>query len=110
MAATKMHVKKDDMVMVIAGKEKGKTGKLLNVFADKGRATVENLNVVKRHTRATQANPEGGIVEKEAPLAVSNLMIICAACSAPARTGIRVLNDGTKARFCKKCNELVDKK
>jgi len=110
MAATKIHVKKEDMVMVIAGKEKGKTGKLLNVFADKGRATVENLNVVKRHTRPTQANPEGGIVEKEAPIAISNLMIICAACGKPARTGVRMLDDGTKARFCKKCNELVDKK
>lgn len=110
MAATKIHVKKDDMVMVIAGKEKGKTGRVLNVFADKGRVTVENLNVVKRHTRPTQANPEGGIVEKEGALAISNLMIVCAACSKPARTGIRVLDDGTKARFCKKCNELVDKK
>lgn len=110
MAATKLHVKKDDMVTVTAGKEKGKTGKVLEVQADKGRATVENLNVVKRHTRPTQGNPEGGIIEKEAGIAISNLMVVCAACSKPARTGIRVLDDGTKARFCKKCNELVDKK
>jgi len=110
MAATKMHVKKNDMVMVIAGKEKGKTGKVLKVFPEKGRLTVENLNVVKRHARPTQANPEGGIIEKEASLTVSNVMVICSACGKAARTGIRVLEDGSKARFCKKCNELVDKK
>lgn len=109
MAAKKLHVKKDDMVTIIAGKDKGKTGKVTRVFPEKGRVTVENLNVVKRHTRPTRTNAEGGIVEKEAPLDVSNVQLVCKACSKPTRTGIRVLEDGSKARFCKKCNEIVDR-
>jgi len=70
---------------------------------------VESLNVVKRHTRPTRANAEGGIIEKEAPLAASNVLLLCGACNKPTRTGIRILDDGSKARFCKKCNEIVDK-
>ena len=110
MSAIKLHVKKDDVVMVIAGKEKGKTGKVLRVFPGKERVLVENLNVVKRHTRATQANASGGIIEKEAPLNISNVMVICGACNKPTKTGIRTSDGGTRARFCKKCNELVDRK
>lgn len=109
MAAIKTHVKKDDTVMVMAGKEKGKTGKVLRVIPDKGRVLVESVNIVKRHTRPSQANQDGGIVEKEAALAISNVQLVCAACSKPTRTGVRLLEDGTKARFCKKCNEIVDK-
>ncbi|PLX83572.1 MAG: 50S ribosomal protein L24 [Desulfuromonas sp.] len=109
MAAKKLHVKKDDMVMIIAGKEKGKTGKVSRVLADKGRLVVEGLNMVKRHTRPTQANQEGGIIEKEAPLSASNVLLLCGSCDKPVRTGTRVLEDGSKARFCKKCNEIVDK-
>lgn len=109
MAVKKFHVKKGDLVQVVAGKEKGKQGKVLRVFLAKDRLTVENLNVVKRHTRPSQQNQEGGIVEKEAPMAASNVMLVCGACNQPARTGIRVLEDGSKARFCKKCNEIVDK-
>ncbi|HEY5673499.1 MAG TPA: 50S ribosomal protein L24 [Malonomonas sp.] len=109
MATVKLHVKKDDMVKIIAGKEKGKTGKVLRVFPAKGRVVVENLNVVKRHTRPTQLNPEGGIVEKAAPMSISNVMLICGSCSTAVRTGVKVLEDGSKARYCKKCNEIVDK-
>jgi large subunit ribosomal protein L24 len=109
MASKKLHVKKSDMVMIIAGKDKGKTGKIMRVLAEKGRVVVENLNVVKRHTRPTRANAEGGIIEKEAPLAASNVLLLCGACNKPTRTGIRILDDGSKARFCKKCNEIVDK-
>lgn len=109
MAAKKFHVKKDDTVMVLAGKEKGKTGKILRVLRDEERVIVENLNVVKRHTRARQAGQESGIVEKEAPIAISNVMLVCGACSKPTRTGYRILDDGSKVRFCKKCNEIVDK-
>ena len=109
MAAIKTHVKKDDTVMVMAGKEKGKTGKVLRVIPDKGRVLVESVNIVKRHTRPSQANQDGGIIEKEAALAISNVQLICAACSKPTRTGVRLLEDGSKARFCKKCNEIVDK-
>ncbi|HEY7745798.1 MAG TPA: 50S ribosomal protein L24 [Desulfuromonadales bacterium] len=109
MASKKLHVKKNDMVMIIAGKDKGKTGKVMRVLADKSRVVVESLNVVKRHSRPTRTNAEGGIIEKEAPLAASNVLLLCGACNKPTRTGIRILDDGSKARFCKKCNEIVDK-
>jgi len=109
MAASKLHVKKDDMVMVIAGKEKGKSGKIVRVFSDSGKVVVEGVNMVKRHTRPNRINTEGGIVEKEAPLSGSNVQLLCSACNKPARTGMRILEDGSKVRFCKKCNEIVDK-
>jgi len=109
MATKKMHVKSSDMVMIIAGKDKGKSGKVLRVLPDKGRVLVENLNVVKRHTKPTRTNAEGGIIEKEMPLDASNVMLLCGACNKPVRTGLRVLEDGSKVRFCKKCNEIVDK-
>ncbi|HKK01229.1 MAG TPA: 50S ribosomal protein L24 [Desulfuromonadales bacterium] len=108
MSANKLHVKKDDMVMVIAGKDKGKSGRVVRVFSAKGRVVVENVNVVKRHTRPSQTYSEGGIIEKEAPIQASNVQLLCAACSKPTRTGYRTLEDGSKARFCKKCNEIVD--
>lgn len=109
MATEKIHVKKDDMVKIIAGKEKGKTGKVLRVFPAKGRVVVESLNVIKRHTRPSQLNPEGGIVEKEAPMSISNVMLVCGSCNEAARTGVRKLEDGSKTRYCKKCNASVDK-
>ncbi len=109
MASVKLHVKKDDMVKITTGKDQGKEGKVLRVLPGKGRVIVENLNVVKRHTRPNQLNPEGGIVEKEAPLSISNVMLICGSCNQAARTGVRLLEDGSKSRYCKKCNESVDK-
>jgi large subunit ribosomal protein L24 len=109
MAVKKLHVKKDDLVMVIAGKEKGKSGKVLRVLPERGQVMVESLNVVKRHSRPTRGNAQGGIIEKEAPLDASNVQILCKGCNKPARTGVRVLQDGSKARFCKKCNEILDK-
>ncbi len=109
MAVKRLHVKKGDLVQVMAGKEKGKQGKVVRVFPAKNRLTVENLNIVKRHTRPSQMNQEGGIVEKEAPVAAANVMLVCRSCNKPSRTGIRVLEDGKRARFCKKCNEIVDK-
>ncbi|MGK2906204.1 MAG: 50S ribosomal protein L24 [Desulfuromonadales bacterium] len=108
MAVTKLHVKKDDLVMIIAGKDKGKSGKVLRVMPDKGRVLVESLNLIKRHTRPSRTNNEGGIIEKEAPIALSNVQLLCQGCNKPARTGIRVLEDGSKSRFCKKCNEIVN--
>jgi large subunit ribosomal protein L24 len=108
MAATKLHVKRDDLVMVVAGKDKGKSGKVLRVMPDKGRVLVESLNLVKRHTRPTQANQEGGIIEKEAPISISNVQLLCPGCNKPTRTGIKTLDDGSKVRFCKKCNEIVN--
>ena len=108
MAVNRLHVKKNDLVMIMAGKEKGKSGKVLRVLPDQGRVLVENLNVVKRHTRPSRTHTEGGIIEKEAPIAASNVQLICQGCSKPTRTGLRTLEDGSKARFCKKCNEIVD--
>jgi large subunit ribosomal protein L24 len=109
MAVKKLHVKKDDPVVVIAGKEKGKSGKVLRVLPERGQVLVESLNVVKRHTRPTRGNSQGGIIEKEAPLDASNVQLVCKGCGKPARTGIRKLEDGSKARYCKKCNEILDK-
>lgn len=108
MAVTKLHVKKNDLVMVIAGKDKGKSGKVLRVLPEKGRVVVENLNLIKRHTRPSRGQNEGGIIEKEAPLAISNVLLLCQGCNKPVRTGIRTLDDGSKVRFCKQCNEIVN--
>ncbi len=108
MAVTKLHVKKDDLVMVVAGKDKGKSGKVLRVLPEKERVLVENLNLIKRHTRPSQTNSEGGIIEKEAPIAISNVQLLCQGCNKPARTGIKVLENGNKVRFCKKCNEITN--
>jgi large subunit ribosomal protein L24 len=108
MAVTKLHVKKNDLVKIIAGKDKGKSGKVLRVMPDKGRVLVENINLIKRHTRPSRTISEGGIIEKEAPMALSNVQLLCPGCKSPARTGFRVLEDGSKSRFCKKCNEIVN--
>ena len=108
MAVVKLHVKKDDQVKVVAGKEKGKSGKVLRVMPEKGKVLVESLNLMKRHTRPSQTNQAGGIIEKEAPLDLSNVQLVCQACNQPARTGVRILEDGSKTRFCKKCNEIVN--
>src|SRR5574340_573624 len=102
-----MLVKKGDMVKVIAGREKGKTGKILKTVADKDRVVVEKINLVKRH-RKPDAKGKGGIVEKEAPLHVSNVMYLCSKCDAGVRVGYRVLDDGKKVRVCKTCKEILD--
>lgn len=106
---TKSKVRKDDQVMVISGKEKGKTGKVVRVNLDKGTALVEKINIVKKHQKPTAKMRQGGIIEKEAPLNVSKLMIICGKCKGPVRVGRKFLDDGKKVRFCKKCNEVLDK-
>ena len=102
-------VKKNDTVMVIAGKEHGKTGKVLRVLPAENRAIVERLNMVKRHTKPRGPQNPGGIVEKEASIHLSNLMPMCERCNAPVRVGTCVLQDGNKARFCRRCKELLDK-
>nr|WP_161952852.1 MULTISPECIES: 50S ribosomal protein L24 [Moorella] len=103
-----MHVKKGDLVMVITGKDAGKKGKVLSVDRAKGRVVVEGVNVVKRHTRPTPRMPQGGIIEKEAPVASSNVMLFCNKCNRPTRIGKQFLADGTKTRVCKKCGEVID--
>ena len=102
------HIKKDDLVKVIAGKEKGKTGKVLKVLTKKERVLVEKINFVKRHTRPSSQARQGGIIEKESSLHLSNVKIICTKCNAAIRIGIKPLEDGKKARYCKKCGELID--
>lgn len=104
----KYHIKKNDTVMVIAGKEKGKSGKVLRILTKKDRAVVEKLNMVKRHMRPGPHSRQGGIVDKEAPIHISNLMVICSKCTDPTRVGYKNLEDGRKVRFCKKCGELID--
>ncbi|BDV44255.1 50S ribosomal protein L24 [Geotalea uraniireducens] len=104
----KFHVKKGDTVSVITGKDKNKSGKVLAVLAKKDSVLVEGLNVVKRHTRA-RGNEPGGIVEKEAPLHVSNVMLYCEKCKKPVRTKRNLLEDGKKVRVCVKCGEPFDK-
>jgi large subunit ribosomal protein L24 len=102
-------VKKSDLVMVIAGKEKGKTGRILRILAKKDRAIVEKINFIKRHQRPTGQQRQGGIIEREAPLDLSNLKLICESCNKPIRVGKKALEDGKKARYCKKCGEMIDK-
>jgi len=104
----KFHIKKNDTVKVIAGKEKGKTGKVLRVIPKKDRALVEKVNMIKRHMKPGPQSRQGGILEREAPMHVSNLMLICSKCTDPTRVGHRVLDDNRKVRFCKKCDEVID--
>ncbi len=102
------YIKKNDKVVVLAGKEKGKIGTVLKIDKDTDRAVVEKVNMVKRHARAGGKNAQGGIVEKEASLHISNLMLVCSKCAEPSRLGRRILDDGSKVRVCKKCGELLD--
>jgi large subunit ribosomal protein L24 len=101
-------MKKDDKVIVISGKEKGKIGTILKLDYEKERALVEKVNMVKRHARPGGKQAQGGIIEKEAPLHISNLMLICGKCAEATRIGKRTLEDGSKVRACKKCGELLD--
>lgn len=104
----RMNIKKDDKVKVIAGKDKGKIGKVLRVDYKKDRVVVEHVNIIKRHTRPNMKNRQGGIIETEASLCRSNVMLLCSKCIKPTRIGVQVLEDGSKVRVCKKCNEILD--
>jgi large subunit ribosomal protein L24 len=101
-------IKKNDKVIILSGKEQGKIGNVLKVDAEKGRAIVEKINIVKRHSKPSAKNAQGGIIEKEASLHISNLMIICNKCAEPTRVGKRTLDDGSRVRVCKKCSEILD--
>ncbi|MBU1547927.1 MAG: 50S ribosomal protein L24 [Proteobacteria bacterium] len=106
----KTHLKINDQVEVIAGKDKGRVGKVIKVNAIDGKAIVEKINMIKRHTKPSQMNQQGGIIEKEAALDASNLMVICPKCSKTSRVGKKILEDGSKVRICKKCNESLEAK
>ena len=108
MLRSKCHIKKDDKVKIIAGKDNGKIGKVLKVDRKKQRILVENANIVKRHSRPTAQNRQGGIIESEAPLHISNVMLLCNKCVKPARIKMQRLDDGKKVRVCRKCNEQID--
>ncbi len=100
-------IKKDDKVIVLAGKEQGKIGAILKVDSEGERAIVEKVNIVKRHTKPGAAGTKGGIIEKEASIHVSNLMLVCNKCAEPSRIGKRILEDGSRVRVCKKCGEII---
>jgi large subunit ribosomal protein L24 len=103
-----MKIRKNDTVLVIAGKDKGKKGKVRQSFPKKGKVTVDGVNMVKRHSRAKGAARQAGIIELEAPLCVSDVMLVCNKCNKPVRVGIRFLEDGRKARICRSCYEIID--
>jgi large subunit ribosomal protein L24 len=100
-------IRKNDTVVVLSGRDRDKKGKVLQVLPFSGKVIVEGLNFVHRHTRPTQDNQQGGIVQKEAPITISNVNIHCGSCDKAVRTGVNVLEDGTKVRICRKCKETV---
>ncbi len=103
-----LRLKKGDMVQIVSGENKGQSGKILRVLPGKGRALVEGRNLVKRHTKPNQKNQQGGILEKEASIHISNLMLLCEKTEKPTRFGVKTLDNGKKSRFSKKSKELVD--
>jgi large subunit ribosomal protein L24 len=107
MTKPKVHVRKGDTVLVIRGKSAGKKGKVLEVQPAKSRVVVEGVNKVKRHTKPSRTIPQGGIIEREAPIHSSNVMLFCTKCNSPTRVGKKLLEDGKKVRRCKKCGEVL---
>ena len=104
------YLKANDQVEVITGKDKGRVGKVLKVFPAESKATVERINMIKRHTKPSELNQQGQIVEKEAPIDVSNIQLICPECTKTGRIGKKILEDSTKVRFCKHCGESIESK
>ena len=106
----RIQIRKNDQVKVIAGKDLNKTGRVLRVLRDKGRVVVEGVSFLKRHTRPNpQKQIKGGIVEREAPIHISNVMIVCGACGKATRVGHNLLADGKKVRICRSCSSSLDK-
>jgi large subunit ribosomal protein L24 len=105
MATNKVHVRKNDTVMVISGKDKGKTGEVLSVMPKTGKVVVKGINVVTKHQKPNRANMQGGIIQKEAPIYSSKVMLYCDKCKSVTRISHKMLEDGAKVRVCKKCGE-----
>ncbi|NJD63260.1 MAG: 50S ribosomal protein L24 [Deltaproteobacteria bacterium] len=105
-----LHVKKNDIVKVMTGREKGKVGRVLKIDREKGRIVIEKVNMVKRHVKPGKTNPQGGIIEKEAALAYSNVLIMCDKCNKPSRIAMRVDASGEKHRTCKRCGDILEEK
>ena len=104
-----LHIKRGDTVTVVSGKERGKRGKVLRLLPERGRVIVEKVNMIKKHQRPTQKLRQGGIIEREGPLALSNVLVLCSRCDRPSRTGVKVLADGRKVRICRRCGESIDR-
>lgn len=105
----RMHIRKEDKVVVISGKDKGKKGKVMLAEPSTGRLVIEKVNVVKKHQKPKGQGKPGGIVNQEAPIDASNVMLVCGKCGKPTRIAFKLLKDGGKVRVCKKCGETFDK-
>lgn len=103
-----MKIRKNDTVVIIAGKDRGKRGKVRRAWPDENRVIVEGVNMIKRHSRARRATRQAGIIELEAPIHISNVMLVCEKCGTPTRVGFHFLADGKKVRVCKSCREVID--
>ena len=103
-----MRLHRDDTVLVTKGRDRGKQGRVQQVLPDQGKVLVEGVNVVLRHTKPSGAVRQGGIIQKELPVRTSNVVLVCVHCTRPTRVGYRTLADGTKARTCKKCQEVIE--
>lgn len=100
-------IRQGDTIQVIKGKDLGKRGKVLKVLPEQAKAIVEGINLIKKHKRQTRQEQPGGIISLEAPIGISNLMLLCRQCNRPARVGFKILADGTKSRFCRACKTTV---
>lgn len=109
MTTPKIHVKEGDKVIVLSGKDRDKTGKVLEVMPGSGKVLVEGVNMVKKHQRPTRADRQGGILEMEGAINCSKVMLICPRCNKPSRTGHKFLKSGEKVRYCKSCGEVNEK-
>ena len=103
-----MKIKKGDTVKVIAGKDKDKTGKVVSVDVKNNRVVVEGVNMITKHEKPSMSNQQGGIVNKEAPIDASNVMLVCPKCNQPSRVAAKIAEDGSKSRVCKKCGAVID--
>lgn len=103
-----IRLKQNDLVEILSGREAGKTGKILKVVRDKNQVVVEKVNMIKRHTRPSAATGQGGIIEREAPLHVSKVMLVCPKCATSGRFGLAASGDKSKSRVCRNCKELID--
>ena len=106
--AKSFFARRDDTVLILSGEDRGKQGKVLKVFPKQQRVIIEGVNFIKRHTRPTQKNPKGGIVEKEGSISFSNVMVVCSKCGEPTRVGAKIIADGSRVRTCKRCREMIE--
>ncbi|SMC75638.1 50S ribosomal protein L24 [Papillibacter cinnamivorans] len=104
---TKLNIRKDDTVIVLSGKDRGKKGKVMRTVPDDNKVIVEGINMVSRHTKPRKQGEEGGILQKEAPIYAGKVMRVCPKCGKPTRPAHQILADGSKARLCKKCGETI---